>query len=138
MVEITRDAQSALARLKLTARATIAIREALGHLKTIKVVGPAGVELAVDLRKADEGTIARDLSELFLQLGAAAAEKGMGVVFLLDEVQFADESVPLGDHCAASCDAEEHADHARRCRPPADPSADRRKRVPTRSLFSFR
>jgi hypothetical protein len=91
VVEMARDAQSALARLKLTARATMAIREALGHLKTIKVVGPAGVELAVDLRKADEGTIARDLSELFLQLGAAAAEKGMGVVFLLDEVQFADE-----------------------------------------------
>ena len=91
VVEIARDAQSALARLKLSARATMAIREALGHLKTIKVVGPAGVELAVDLRKADEGTIARDLSELFLQLGAAAADKGMGVVFLLDEVQFADE-----------------------------------------------
>ena len=91
VVEIARDAQSALARLKLSARATLAIREALGHLKTIKVVGPAGVELAVDLRKADEGTIARDLSELFLHLGAAAAEKGMGVVFLLDEVQFADE-----------------------------------------------
>jgi hypothetical protein len=91
VMEITRDAQSALARLKLSARATMAIREALGHLKTIKVVGPDGVELAVDLRKADEGTIARDLSELFLQLGAAAAQKGMGVVFLLDEVQFADE-----------------------------------------------
>ena len=91
VAEIARDAQSALARLKLSARATMAIREALRHLKTIKVVGPAGVELAVDLRKADEGTIARDLSELFLQLGSAAAEKGMGVVFLLDEVQFADE-----------------------------------------------
>ena len=91
VVEIARDAQSTLARLKLRARAIMAIREALAHLKTIKVVGPAGVELAVDLRKADEGTIARDLSELFLQLGAAAADKGTGVVFLLDEVQFADE-----------------------------------------------
>jgi hypothetical protein len=91
VVEIARDAQSALARLKLSVRATLAIREALGHLKTIKVVGPAGVELAVDLRKADEGTIARDLSELFLQLGSAAADKGTGVVFLLDEIQFADE-----------------------------------------------
>lgn len=91
VVEIARDAQSTLARLKLSARAIMAIREALAHLKTIKVVGPAGVELAVDLRKADEGTIARDLSELFLQLGAAAAGKGTGVVFLLDEVQFADE-----------------------------------------------
>jgi hypothetical protein len=89
--EITRDVQSALARLKLSARAAKAMREALGHLGTIKVVGPEGIELAVDLRRADEGTIARDLSELFLQVGAAAAGKGAGVVFLLDEVQFVDE-----------------------------------------------
>src|SRR3954447_12845775 len=89
--EITRDAQAALARLKLSARATTAMREALGHLATIKVVGPAGIELAVDLRKADEGTITGDISELFLQLGAAAASKKSGVVFLLDEVQFVAE-----------------------------------------------
>ena len=89
--EIARDAQAALARLKLGARATKAMREAFGHLGTIKVVGPEGIELAVDLRRADEGTIARDLSELLLQVGAAAAGKGAGVVFLLDEVQFVDE-----------------------------------------------
>jgi hypothetical protein len=89
--EITRDVQSALARLKLSVRATKAARDALAHLGTIKVVGPEGIELAVDLRRADEGTISRDLSELFLQLGAAAEAKHAGVVFLLDEVQFADE-----------------------------------------------
>jgi hypothetical protein len=55
------------------------------------------------VRAADEGTIARDLSELLLQLGRAAAEKRTGVVFLLDEVQ-----------CS---------DHARRRRPAADPEA---------------
>jgi AAA ATPase domain len=91
VAEIARDAQAALARLKLSARAVKAMREALGHLGTIRVVGPEGIELSVDLRKADEGTIARDLSELFLQVGGAAASKGSGVVFLLDEVQFVDE-----------------------------------------------
>lgn len=91
VAEITRDVQSALSRLKLSARATGAIREALSHLGTIKVVGPGGIELAVDIRKADEGTIAGDLSELFLQLGGAAAGKNSGVVFLLDEVQFVRE-----------------------------------------------
>lgn len=91
VAEITRDVQTALARLKLSARATGVIREALGHLGTIKVTGPASIELAVDIRKADEGTIARDLSELVLQLGAAAASKKSGVVFLLDEVQFVNE-----------------------------------------------
>src|SRR4051794_8901693 len=89
--EITRDAQAAIARLRLSARATKAMRDALGHLGTIKVVGPEGIELSVDLRAADEGTIARDLSELLLQLGRVAGEKGTGVVFLLDEVQFAKE-----------------------------------------------
>lgn len=89
--EITRDAQAAMARLKLNARATKAMREALAHLGTIKVVGPEGIELAVDLRAADEGTIARDLSALLLQLGRVAADKGTGVVFLLDEVQFVKE-----------------------------------------------
>jgi AAA ATPase domain len=89
--EIARDAQAAMARLKLSARATKATRDALAHLGTIKVVGPEGVELSVDLRAADEGTIARDLSELLLQLGRAAADKGTGVVFLLDEVQFVKE-----------------------------------------------
>jgi hypothetical protein len=89
--EIARDVQAALGRLKLSAHAVKALREALGHLGTIRVVGPEGIELVVDLRKADEGTIARDLSELFLQVGAAAASKESGIVFLLDEVQFASE-----------------------------------------------
>jgi AAA ATPase domain len=91
IAEVTRDAQAALRRLRLTARATSAMREALGHLATIRLVGPDGIELAVDLRRADEGTIAGDLSELLLQLGAAAKAKGTGVAFLLDEVQFVKE-----------------------------------------------
>jgi hypothetical protein len=91
VAEIARDAQAALARLKLSARATGAIREALSHLGTMRIVSSEGIELSVDLRKADEGTITRDLSELFLQLGGAAANKGSGVVFLLDEVQFVNE-----------------------------------------------
>jgi hypothetical protein len=87
--QIARDTQTALARLKLTARMVAAIRSALDHLATIKVTGPEGIGLAVDLRRADEATLAGDLSELFVQLGQAARENGAGVAFLLDEVQFA-------------------------------------------------
>jgi hypothetical protein len=47
--------------------------------------------LVVDLRKADEGTMAGDLAELFLAIGSVAQDKGSGVIFLLDEVQFAKE-----------------------------------------------
>jgi hypothetical protein len=87
--ELARDAQSALSRLKLSARMLAAIRTALGQLESIKLTGPEGIGLAVDLRRADEATLASDLSQLFLQLGAAAREDHSGVVFLLDEVQFA-------------------------------------------------
>ena len=89
--EIARDVGRALARLKLSARALKAVREAVGQLATVTLTGPDGISVTVDLGKADEGTIARDLSELLLQLGAAAAAKKSGVVFLLDEIQFAGE-----------------------------------------------
>ena len=91
IAQLARDAQNALARLKLSARALKSVRGALGHLATIRLAGPEGLGLAVDLNTADEGTMAGDLSELFLAVGAAAAEKGSGVVFLLDEVQFVQE-----------------------------------------------
>lgn len=90
VTDITRDMQAALNRLKLSQRALGSLREALSQLATIKVTVPGGIELSVDLRKADEGTISRDLSELFLQVGAEAKAKGSGIVFLLDEVQFID------------------------------------------------
>jgi AAA ATPase domain len=89
--EIARDVERALAQLKLSARAMKTVRDVLEHLAAIKVTGPEGLGLAVDIRKVDEGTISRDLSELFLALGAAAAGKKTGVVFLLDEVQFVSE-----------------------------------------------
>lgn len=90
VADIARDVQAALNRLKLSQRALGSLRQGLSHLTTIKVAVPGAVELSVDLRKADEGTISRDLSELFLQAGAIAKSKKSGIVFLLDEVQFVD------------------------------------------------
>jgi hypothetical protein len=88
VAEIARDVERALAQLKLSARAMKSVRDAFEHLGAIELTGPEGFGLAVDIRQADEGTISRDLSELFLVLGEAAAGKKTGVVFLLDEVQF--------------------------------------------------
>ena len=90
--ELARDAERALAMLKLTERLTQRVREGLGHLKTIRLTGREGIGLEVDLRKASEGTLTADLTDLFLGLGAAAKEKARGVVFFLDEVQFANEA----------------------------------------------
>lgn len=89
--EIARDAEKALSRLSLGERMSAAVRNALSHLRTIKLSGPDGFGLEIDLGNADEGTLTSDLTDLFLQLGEAAKSKEQGIAFLLDEVQFADE-----------------------------------------------
>ena len=89
--EVARDAEKALTRLSLSERVESKIREALAHMRTIRLTGPQGFGLEVDLKGADEGAVTSDLTDLFLQLGEAAESKQRGVVFLLDEVQFANE-----------------------------------------------
>lgn len=89
--EIARDAGRALGRLSLSARINARIREALGHLKTISVSGPEGLAFSVDLESADEGVIAADLTELLIQVGSTVQEKGAGIAFFLDELQFVKE-----------------------------------------------
>jgi hypothetical protein len=90
--ELARDAEKALTRLSLTDRVATKVRGALGHMRTIKLTGPEGFGLQVDLKGADEGSVTSDLTDLFVQVGDAAKSKDRGVVFLLDEVQFADET----------------------------------------------
>jgi AAA ATPase domain len=89
--ELARDAERALGMLRLSEKVVQKLREGLGHMKTIRFTGPEGIGIEVDLRKAKEGTVTADLTDLFLELGAAAKEKGRGVVFFLDEIQFVDE-----------------------------------------------
>lgn len=89
---LARDAETALGRLKLTERAGRQVRSALGHLKAIKLTGPADFGLAVDLRGVDEGALTADLTELLLQLGAAASAKNRGIAFFLDELQFVEKT----------------------------------------------
>ncbi len=88
--ELARDTQIALSRLKITAKMLATIRSALGQLQSIKLSGPEGFGLSIDLRHADEATLASDLTQLFLQLGHAARDANSGIVFLLDEVQFSE------------------------------------------------
>jgi hypothetical protein len=90
--EITRDCEKALTRLSVSERMGNKIRESLRHMRTIRLTGPEGFGLEVDLKGADEGDVTSDLTDVFLQLGEAATSKNRGVVFLLDEIQFADET----------------------------------------------
>jgi hypothetical protein len=89
--EIARDSQVALRRLDLGKRVTAGIRDALAHLSAIKVSGPEGIEISLDLKRTDEAALTRELSDLFVALGDAARSMSRGVCFLIDEVQFADE-----------------------------------------------
>jgi hypothetical protein len=89
--ELARDSERALESLSLGAKLSSRIRGALARLKTIRLTGPEGFGLAVDLGSADEGTITADLTDLLLQLGAAARDGGTGVAIFLDELQFVDE-----------------------------------------------
>jgi hypothetical protein len=91
IAELVRDLEGALARLKPSTRVLRTLCGALSHLSTITLTAPEGLGLKVDTAGAPEGAIARDLCELFVELGAAAQSKGSGVVFLLDEVQFVHE-----------------------------------------------
>jgi hypothetical protein len=55
------------------------------------VSGPEGIEISLDIERADEAMLTRELSDLFVALGEAARSKSRGVCFLVDEIQFADE-----------------------------------------------
>jgi len=89
--ELARDSERALTRLSLSERMSGKVREGLAHLRTISLTGPEGFGLSIDFAGADEGTVTSDLTDLFLSVGEAALSKERGVVFLIDEIQFADE-----------------------------------------------
>jgi hypothetical protein len=65
-------------------------------------ISMGGVELLEGM--ADTGDLGEDLTDIIVELGFAAKERGVGVVFLLDEVQFIDrgsfEAVILAFHKA--------------------------------------
>lgn len=92
MTTLIHDAQTALTRLRLSARLRNRVREALSLLSAVKLTGPGGFELSVDLTRADEPTMTDDLSTIFVEVGRAAQENGVGVAFFLDEVQFVREA----------------------------------------------
>lgn len=89
--ELARDAERALERLQLSEKLAKKLRDGLSHLKTIRLTGPDGFGLEVDLQDVNEGVLTADLTDLFLEVGSAAQGKGCGVIFFLDEFQFAEE-----------------------------------------------
>lgn len=86
--------RTALLELSPRARWTDRFRHAAAVLKsftlTVDLSGTVTAGLDVDAVEgyADHANLSMDLTDVFVALGEAAAERGRGVVLLLDEVQF--------------------------------------------------
>jgi hypothetical protein len=84
--------RSALLELSRTEVLKARVRRSFGVLKSFTVSTGTGVDFTLDfdpeLGTADSGDLARDLSELLIEVGEVSATAERGVVFLLDEVQF--------------------------------------------------
>jgi AAA ATPase-like protein len=87
-----RDIQRLLRDLKLTKKLADGVRTGLSALSAFKLTDPAGFELSIDPKKLQEQHLTEDFTELFLQLGGAARQRRAGIVFFLDEIQFAREA----------------------------------------------
>ena len=87
-----KDIQRLLHDLKLSKKLADAVRTGLSALSVFTLTDPNGFELSIDPKKLQERRLTEDFIELFLQVGGAAREKGVGIVFFLDEIQFAREA----------------------------------------------
>lgn len=88
---LAKDVQRLLRDLKLSVKLADAVRAGLSTLSAFKLTDPSGFELSIDIKKLQEQHLTDDFTELFLQLGRAAKEKGTGIVFFIDEIQFVKE-----------------------------------------------
>jgi hypothetical protein len=91
---VARHSHRLLGTLRPGAKLAARVREALGRLDTFTLKDPAGFEIAFGLRRGEAAAdaLSDDFVELLVSLGSVAAERGRGVVFLFDEVQFLDPS----------------------------------------------
>jgi AAA ATPase domain len=68
------------------------VRRALRVLKTFTAQLPDGTRLSIDVDAlrgvADSGNLADDVTDLLVAAGEAAADKGLGVLLVVDEVQY--------------------------------------------------
>lgn len=92
--KMSSQTRRALLQIAPKARWTDRARRAAAILKSFTITfNPdgavtAGLDVEALAGAADSGSLAEDLSDLFVALGTAAREAGTGVIFLLDEIQY--------------------------------------------------
>ena len=92
------QARRALLQIAPKARWTDRLLRAASVLKSFTITFSADGALTAGLDvealhgRADSGVLSEDLSDLFVSIGEAAQDQGIGVVFLIDEIQFMQRS----------------------------------------------
>lgn len=86
---IGRSVRRMLEELKPSQKMRASIAEAFSRLEAFSLRDPSGFELTLDLKGgAGAEGLTEDFTEMLLQLGHAALQKGRAIVFLFDEFQF--------------------------------------------------
>ena len=86
--------RKALLRLSAGQRMAARSRRAFGVLKSFQLRWHLsdGADLAIEFDpipgRADSGVLDEDLSELFVEVGLVARDRGVGVLFTIDEIQY--------------------------------------------------
>lgn len=86
--------RKALLRLSAGQRMAARSRRAFGVLKSFQVRWqlPDGANLAIEFEpvpgRADSGVLDDDLADLFVEVGEVARDRGVGVLFTIDEIQY--------------------------------------------------
>lgn len=87
---IARLCRRALRELRPSRKLADKLRDTLAGLGSFTLAEPSGFEITYNPESRNAEVLGEDFVDLLLALGQAAAEKGRGVVFLFDEVQFVD------------------------------------------------
>ena len=104
--EVTHETEFASMMARLTRRLVLSMDpmerakdrawQAAAVLKAFSLKLPHGYQIGIDVDavrgRADSGNLNEDLGDLLVAVGEAALERGTGIVFLLDEIQFLDRA----------------------------------------------
>jgi hypothetical protein len=87
---VARYCHRLMAELKPSRKMAERLRSVASSLGTFTLADPSGFELSFDFGRAEAPAekLSDDFTDLLLAVATAAQERGRGVVFLLDEVQF--------------------------------------------------
>lgn len=93
--DVLYEVRALLLQMKPSKRLAGAVRSALSVVKSFSLTLPGDFKVSIEVDptpgKADSGNLARDLTDVFSQLGELERERHSGLVFLVDELHLASQ-----------------------------------------------